>query len=200
MPATLYLSKTGGGKTTLMRSHVSDLVTSSPDLVFLIVDHGEVAGKPAWKDLPCGKRIFRSVGEWWHMPSRVALFQGVSGDEVAQLAIDCGWSVYVDDEADGVVGEGKWKENPLREIVKRGRHIANRAGEITEVHAMLATHRPANLPTDVGGTFDRVYVGPMVAYNEADRVRREGWVNGRNVAETLATLQGLQPGEFLSWP
>jgi hypothetical protein len=31
-------------------------------------------------------------------------------------------------------------------------------------------------------------------------VRREGWVTGRNVAETLATLQGLQPGEFLSWP
>lgn len=200
MPATLYLGATGSGKTTLMRSHVSDLAASSPDLVFLIVDHGEVAGKPAWVDMPTDKRVYHSVAEWWHEPSRVALFRGVSGDEVAALAVAVGWSVYVDDEADGIVGEGKWRENPLRGIVKRGRHIPNRAGEITEVHALLATHRPANLPTDVGGTFDRVYVGRMVSHNEADRVRREGWVNGANVAATLATLQALRPGEFLVWP
>lgn len=200
MPATLYLGAPGSGKTTLMRGHVASLIPAFPESVFLIVNHGERPDHPSWHDLPADHRVYGSVTAWWHDPCRVAIFDGVSGVEIARLAIAVGWSVYVDDECDGIVTDGKWIENPLREIVKRGRHLPNRAGVVTEVNALLATHRPANLPTDLSGLFDQVYVGRLYAWNDADRVRREGWANGRNVEEVQRVLDSQRPGEFLAWP
>lgn len=194
MPATIYLSRTGGGKTFLMRGHVAALIEAHPDSVVLICDHGERPGYASWRDMP-NARIFRSVEEWWYSPARVAIFQGVPGRDVAQLAIDVGWSIYVDDECDDVVSDG-WKDSPLREIVKRGRHLANRAGEVTHVQALLATHRPANLPTDCVGMFDRVYIGRLESWNDCDRIHREAWIpSARNPADVQAALRPLAPDD-----
>ena len=194
MPATLYLGRTGSGKTFLMRGHVADLIAANPDMPVFIVDHGEVVGKASWRDLP-EHTIYRTTAEWWHTPSRLALFQGVPGREVAQLAIDCGWSLYVDDECDDVVSDG-WVDSPLREIVKRGRHLANRAGEVTHVQALLATHRPANLPTDCVGVFDRVYIGRLDSWNDCERIRREAWLpSARRAEDVQAALRPLAPDD-----
>ena len=198
MPVTLYLGAPACGKTTLMRSHVAALIEAHPDLVFLIVNHGERPDRPTWRDLPCDYQVYRTVADWWRAPSRVAIFEGEDPVAVAQLAIDAGWSVYADDECDGILQES-WKTSPLREIVKRGRHLPNRANDVTEVYALLATHRPVNLPTDISGLFDSVYVGRLYAYNDAERVRREGWINGRNVEDAQATLNALTPGQFHLW-
>lgn len=194
MPATLYLGRTGSGKTTLMRSHVAALIASSPETVFLIVNHGERPGHPTWRDLP-GARIYRTAAEWWHDPARVAVFEGMPGRDVAELAVLVGWSAYVDDECDDAVRDG-WMNSPLREIVKRGRHLANRAGEITNVECFLATHRPANLPTDVIGTFSRVYVGRLEAWNDCDRVLREAWLPECRTAQAVQdALRPLAPDD-----
>lgn len=207
MPASLYLGRTGSGKTSLMRSHVADLIAANPETVILIVDHGEVPGKPSWRDL-AGVRIYRSPGEWWHDPARVAMFQGVPGRDVADLAVRVGWSIYVDDECDDVVRDG-WVDSPLREIVKRGRHLTNAAGEVTHVQALLATHRPANLPTDCIGVFDRVYLGRLDSFNDCDRIRLEAWIpecrNALAVQERLRPLAPDDPNapgerQFLTYP
>lgn len=199
MPATIYLGAPGSGKTFLMRSHVEAISMEEGAPVIVGVDHGEKPGHPSWKDLP-GVKMYRSIPEWWYDPCRLAFFQGVPPLEVARLAIEIGWSIYVDDECDDIVRDGKWNENPLREIVKRGRHLANRAGVVTEVHAMLATHRPANLPTDVQGLFDRVYIGYLYAFNDADRLYREGWVGEPSVQEVQRRISSLTVGQFLWWP
>jgi hypothetical protein len=207
VPATIYLGAPGSGKSTLMRTHVTEIVRGNPDTVILIVNHGERPGEPSWHDLP-GAQVYHTVDAWWTTPSRVAVFEGVPGSEVARLAIAVGWSVYVDDEIDGALRDGSWLDSPLRRIVKEGRHVANRAGEITSVVLMCATHRPASLPTDLQGLFDRAYIGRLYAWNDADRVRREGWCNGRNVEEVQGQLAALAPSSpyepgprhFLTWP
>lgn len=175
-----------------MRGMVVDMITAPDAPIVLIVNHGEKPGQASWRDVP-GARVYRSVGEFWYLPTHVAIFEGVPGVEVAQLAVDLGWTIYVDDECDDIVRDGSWTANPLREIIKRGRHLANRAGHVTEVHAWVATQRVAGLPTDLSGLYDRVYVGRLNAYNDAKRVRDEGWVTGRNVEEVLATLRTLAP-------
>lgn len=193
-----------------MRSHVADITAANPDLVCLIVDHGEIAGKPTWRDLR-GARVYHSIREWWTDPSRLALFQGVRGRDVADLAVKVGWSLYVDDECDDAVSDG-WKDSPLREIVKRGRHLTNLTGDTTNathVQAFLATHRPANLPTDCVGVFDRVYIGRLDSYNDCERIRLEAWIpECRNAIDVQARLRPLAPDDpnapgpryFLTYP
>jgi hypothetical protein len=190
-----------------MRGHVADLVTANPDLVCLICDHGEVAGKPSWRDLH-GARIYSYINEWWHVPARVAVFQGVPGRQVADLAVKVGWSLYVDDECDDVVRDS-WLDSSLREIVKRGRHLTNAAGEVTHVQALLATHRPANLPTDCVGVFDRAYLGRLDSANDCERIRREAWIpSARTLMDVQAALRPLAPDDpnapgprhFLTYP
>lgn len=192
MPATLYLGAPKSGKTTLMRAHV-DLLRTRPEApLFFVVDHDD-----SWA-LP-GVPIYYRVEDWWERPVPVAVFRGVPGPDVARLAIATGWSVYVDDECDAAL-DG-WKESPIREIVKRGRHLRNKAGRIAPVSAMLATHRPSNLPADVVGMFDRVYIGRLQSYLDADRVYREGWLAGtRTVIETRTALESKAPGDFSVWP
>lgn len=195
MPSTiLYLGEPGTGKSYLMRDHV-ERMAEDPELVFLIVDHDD-----SWAEQFPETPIFDSPAAWWANPARVAIFRGVPGGQVAQLAIDIGWAVYVDDECDAAISES-WKTNPIREIVKRGRHLRNRAGQVTGVTAMLATHRPANLPTDVIGLFERVYIGRLRSFNDAERVYREGWIReAKSAIDCRQRLEAHAVGEFTVWP
>jgi hypothetical protein len=175
-----------------MIEHVRLLARQADAPTFLVVDHDE-----SWAGL--GAPILYDTREWWSHPAPVTIFRGVPGREVARLAIDIGWSVYVDDEIDTALDD--WKDNPIREIVKRGRHLKNKAGRIATVSCMIATHRPGNLPADIVGTFDRVYVGRLQSFTDADRVYREGWIPGtRSAVETREALERKGPGDFTVWP
>jgi hypothetical protein len=49
--------------------------------------------------------------------------------------------------------------------------------------------------------FDRVYIGRLQSYLDADRVYREGWLAGtRTVIETRTALESKAPGDFSVWP
>lgn len=193
MPATLYLGTTGTGKSYLMRAHVAAIAGDKEAPFFFVVDHDN-----SWGDLQ-GAVIYNATADWWANPAPLAIFRGVLGQEVAQLAIDVGWAIYVDDEVDAALEN--WKESPLREILKRGRHIKNRAGQITAVTMMIATHRPSNLPADALGLFDRVYVGRLQSFRDAERVHQEGWIPSTTSAvEAREILERREPGEFTVWP
>lgn len=192
MPSTtLYLGMPACGKSTLMRAHVDHLRREENAPFFFIVDHDD-----SWN--LDGVAFYHSTAEWWRRPMPVAVFRGVNALDVAQLTIDVGWSVYVDDEVDGALSES-WKENPIREIVKRGRHLRNRAGNVTAVAAMVATHRPSNLPTDMIGLFERAYIGKLMGGADAERVYREGWLRG-TIYEIRDFLAAKEPGDFSVWP
>jgi hypothetical protein len=189
----LYLGAPGSGKSTLMRKHVH--YNRVPGLHFLIVDHDG-----SWAGL--NGKTFTSVDEFRAHPTlaRFSYFQGVPGNAVAELAIEIGDTVYVDDECDAALLE-KWRGSPLREILKRGRHLTNGRGEVCSVSALLATHRPANLPADIPALCTRIYLGRLQAHADADRVYREGWIPGvRGVMEAARILQSKKPGEFTVWP
>jgi len=205
---TLYLGAPGAGKSFLMREHVAKLAALPDAPVFFIVNHGEKPGEPSWADLP-GADFFSTTAEWWGRPSAVAVFPGDNPLAVARLTLDVGTAVLVDDEIDLALGSCRWRarpdhpedgDSPLRTIVKRGRHARNKAGYVTEVGALIATHRPANLPTDLSGLFSRVYVGRLVSFNDADRVYREGWISAPNAAAAKAQLEAFEPGAFSVWP
>jgi hypothetical protein len=196
---TLYLGAPGAGKSYLMRRHVEALAGLPDAPIFFVVDHGEKPGAESWADLR-GADFYSSIPEWWTRPSALAVFRGVEPIDVARLTLDAGFAVYVDDEVDLLLGACPWKASPLRDIVKRGRHARNKAGNVTEVGALIATHRPANLPTDLSGLFSRVYVGRLVSFNDADRVYREGWISAPSVADAKAQLEAFEPGAFSVWP
>lgn len=200
---SIYLGSQGCGKSTLIRKHVAELARTferaGSAVVFLVVDHDD-----SWtaREFP-GAMFFLHTDAYRALDElpRVAIFRGVDPLDVAQLALDVGDAVYVDDEIDVALGDGKWKDSPIREIVKRGRHIRAADGEIASVSALVATHRPANLPTDISGLFTRVYVGRLFAYVDAERVYREGWIRGQNSALGVQReLEARRPGEFTYWP
>lgn len=194
VPGSLYIAAPKAGKSYLMRAHVNALRAQPGAPFFFVVDHDDTWGPESM----AGASLFADPAAWWANPSPLAVFRGVPGATVAQLAIDVGWSVYVDDECDDAL-EG-WKDGPLREIVKRGRHLRNRGGHVTQVGAMLATHRPANLPQDVIGCFDRVYLGRIQGIANAERAFREGWVRADNAFHAREVLESRATGEFTAWP
>jgi hypothetical protein len=205
---TIYLGAPGSGKSYLMRSHVrvllAELDKRGSAVVFLIVDHDDSWRTGAQVDElpPDAVGYFTSADAYRELESlpRVAVFRGVPPLEVAALALAIGDAVYVDDEIDHALGDSPWLRSPLREIVKRGRHIRAEDGEVASVSALVATHRAANLPTDVSGLFSRVYVGRLTAWRDAQRVHQEGWIERETVAEVRAELAARPVGTFTFWP
>lgn len=194
MPGTLYVAGPRAGKTFLMREHVRVMRADPEAPFFFIVDHTDEWGPEHVQ----GAGIFYATAEWWTNPLPCAIFRGVPGREVAQLAIDVGWAVYVDDECDDAL-EG-WKDSPVKEIMKRGRHLRNRAGQITPVVAMLASHRPGNFNPDVFGCIDRVYLGRIQGLTNAERAYREGWIRADNPMQAREILEARETGVFTTWP
>lgn len=201
---TIYLGAPRSGKSYLMRTHVRELArTAAPGIVILVVDHDD-----SWTEaeVPEGARYYdgdEGVVEYRSAEDlpRVAVFRGAPPLDVARLALEVGDAVYVDDEIDYALGDSRWKESPLREIVKRGRHVRAADGEVSAVSALVATHRPANLPTDVSGLFSRVYLGRLNSANDAERVYREGWLpEADSATECQRILAARRTGEFSYWP
>lgn len=189
--AYLYLGDPGSGKSYLMRSHVRQMIGKRDSPAFLIVDHDDT-----WDF----GEVYHSIEEYLDNPYPVAVFRGVVAESVAAAAIRIGDSVYVDDEIDGALDEG-WKGGALREIVKRGRHLRNASGRITAVDAMIATHRPINLPTDIRGLFHRVYFGRFRSLNDAERIYKESWLpDAGSAQEAKSILENFRVGEFRTWP
>jgi hypothetical protein len=195
---TLYLGAPRCGKSTLLRSHVYH--SRLPLLVFLIMDRD---GQGTWNG-----PTFRSVRELRQRPTlpRFCIFRGPSSGEVARLAVELGDCVYVDEEAHRALAEGygparqEREAHPLYRIAHEGAHLENGRGETCQVAALLATHRPANLPADLVACADRVYLGRTVLWRDVERAYREGWVpEATSPSEAQRILARLGPGDFLTF-
>ena len=202
MSLHLYLGAPRCGKSTLLRRHVYS--SRQPVLAFLIMDRD---GKSSW-DGP----TFASVDELRRRDTipRFCLFRR-DARAVAQLAIELGHCVYVDEEAHKVALEGYGPARPPRRagelerpahplylIAHEGAHLENARGEPCEVAALLATHRPANLPADLVACADGVYLGRTLLYADVERCYREGWVrDATSPADARRILGTLGVGEFL---
>lgn len=201
MAVSLYLGRPGSGKSTLLRAHVYG---SRADVrSFLILDRD---GQGTW-DGP----VYSSTAAVRKLEAipRFIVFRGASGSDVAELAIDLGSCVYVDEEVHRTIAERPWRPwdpraragHPLFAVLHEGRHLENAAGEVGQVDALIATHRPANLPADLPALCDAVYLGPLASYADADRVHREGWLpQARTVREARELLWSRKVGDFSRWP
>lgn len=201
MAVHLYLGKPGSGKSTLLRRHVYE--PRHDVRAFLILDRD---GKGTWMG-----PTFRNAAELRQRADlpRWCVFRGASGAEVAELAIAIGDCVYVDEEVHRTIAERPWRPwdparrtgHPLFAILHEGRHMENQRGEVGSVSAMIATHRPANLPADLPALCDSVYLGQLPGYADADRCYREGWVpaaDGPRRAREILSARAV--GEFSRWP
>lgn len=202
-----YIAAPESGKSTLMRRHVYEVPL--PVRAFLIMDRGKARDGRGW-DGP----VYRSADELRRSPTipRWCVFRGCSGCEVAELAIDLGHCAFVDEEVHKTLTERPWKAwdrttekgragHPLHAILHEGRHLENAIGEDCEVHALIATHRPAGLPADFSSMLTGVYLGRLRGYTDADRVHRDGWLPGAGSArEVREILERRQVGEFSLYP
>jgi hypothetical protein len=190
------------GKSTLMRRHVYEL--KHDVRAFLIMDRD---GK--WEG-----RVFRSADELRRSPTlpRWCVFRGCSGVEVAELAIDLGDCFFVDDEVHRTIAERPWKAwdrsqdpkkrgHPLYAILHEGSHLTGLDGDEHQVHALLATHRPAGLPGDFCAMMTGAYIGRLQSFADAERVYREGWIrDATSPREARRILESRPVGEFSYWP
>lgn len=192
---SLYLGGPQCGKSTLLRKHVYG--SKVLGVTFLIMDRdlrGTWAGP-----------VFRTVEELRRRPTlpRFCVFAGPPGEEVAELAIEIGTAVYVDEEVHNTFSEGygparlSKPAHPLFRIAHEGRHLVNGRGESCEVSAMLATHRTANLPADLTACSGAVYLGRTTLFRDAERAYREGWVQASSSREARDALARLRVGEFV---
>lgn len=200
-----YIGAPACGKSTLMRRHVYG--SPLPVTAFLIMDRGKARDGRGW-DGP----VFRSADELRRSPTipRWCVFRGATGCEVAELAIDLGNCAFVDEEVHKTLAERPWrpwdrttrKGHPLHAILHEGRHLENALGEDCEVHALIATHRPAGLHADFSSMLTGVYLGRLLGYADADRVHRDGLLlpAPASAREARQILERRAPGEFSTWP
>lgn len=204
MAVFLYIARPRHGKSTLLRKHVYE--QRSDVRAFLILDRD---GKSTWQG-----PVFTSTAELRRRDTipKWCVFRGVSGAEVAELAVDLGDCVIVDEEVHRTIAERPWKTwdprrrvdakgkpigHPLFAVLHEGAHIENALGQASTVSALIATHRPSNLPKDLPALCDGIYLGALSAYVDADRCYREGWVpeaDGPRRAREL--LAARRVGEF----
>lgn len=178
MSVYLYIAAPQCGKSTLMQHHVYELPHVGVR-AFLVVDR-DMQG--TWPGL-----VFTSAAAFRRHPvlPRFSIFQGVSGAEVAELALELGDCTLVDEEIHRTIVERPWKPwrrsaplegHPLYTILHEGAHVPDAYGVTRCVNALLATRRPQNLPGDLPALCNGVYLGHLSSFADADRCYREGWV------------------------
>lgn len=171
------------GKTTALH----DYIRAHPGHRFFVCDHaGEWGSSSAmWRGQPPAVLVHVTGNLPDELGPGVYVFRDREPLEVAQLAIDVGDVSFVDDELDFCAQQGGWSQNPLRLVVHRGRHLANKAGRICEVHLLGACRRPQNLASDITQiaeqvfifrcqgelTLRRLYVDEMISEEEFETIR-----------------------------
>lgn len=124
-----------------------------------------------------------------------------TGREVAQLAIDVGDVVLVDDEIDETATYVDWEENPIRDIIHRGRHVADDAGAIREVHLLGAARRAQNIHIDLTQLASAVCMFHLQGKRTLSRCLEEEWLLPEQVPEVQAFKTGdeARAFEFFLW-
>jgi len=130
-------------------------------------------------------------------PSGLFVFRGFDGASVATAARDLGDTVFVSDELDLMAGRSGWEENPLREIVHRGRHSRNADGEIGTLHLMGAARRPQNLHTDITDLADQVFIFRCQGVRTLDRLKLDSYLPDD---ESWEVIRALPDFHFFHWP
>ena len=182
----------GMGKTTFMH----DYIRRYPDQRYFVVDHAEEWTPEAvhWRGKPPELTIINGKGE---IPddfpdTGVFVFREMEGVDVAQLVIDVGHSVYVDDEIDLVAGREGWNDNPIRALVHQGRHIRNADGDITECHILGACRRPQSLHGDLSGQADHVFIFRVIGHRTLERMRQDAHIDSEALDAKLIS-EGKPP-------
>ena len=154
MTVKLFLGLPGTGKTQAMIDFISlDLSSKTPHLFFCVDraaewgTHVDGVENPRWRGrkwkegecvvAPNPDKFERWIEDEGLADSGLVLFRAPwEGIDIARYSILFGDIVYVDDEIDLVAVYEKWKENPLREIIHRGRHLPNAQGVPCKAHIM----------------------------------------------------------------
>lgn len=187
----------GYGKTT----YLHDYIRQNPKHRYFVVDHADEWGPDAghWRGNPPEIYVIegpKQVPDEFDFEG-VYVFRQFEGTDVAQLCIDVGHSVYVDDEIDLIAGKsGGWDENPIRALVHRGRHVPNAQGEITECHLLGACRRPQSLHTDLSEQADSVRIFRVQGKRTLDRLRADSHIED----EEWDVIRELPPFHYKAWP
>lgn len=187
----------GTGKSILLHEMVK--VYARTHLLF-VKDHALEWGPKAshWRGRPPENlRLVHDIREIQDTPPEelpptgVFVFQQADAAEVAQLVVDKGDAVYVDDEIDFIARRAGWEDSPLRTVVHKGRHAMNENGWPTEVHLLGACRRPQFLHTDLTEIAQEVYVFRVRGSKTLGRLKSDSQVMWD---EDLGRLQLLPTG------
>lgn len=117
------------------------------------------------------------------------------GIDVAQLAVDVGNCTFVDDEIDFTALNEGWKQNPLREVCHRGRHLPNLHGVMGQVHILGAARRAQNMAVDLTTLADFVWVFRLRGHRTLERLVHDSLL----LPEELDAVRALPRTHFRFW-
>ena len=196
MSIRLFIGVPGAGKTLAMQDYTRALCASGwPCLVIDRADEWRADDNPRWRGHP------PEVRDVPHTTDLGKLAEDLEGEkgvlrfnapweplDVAHVANLLGNTVYVDDEIDLAAVYVGWRENPIRNMVHRGRHLPNMRGIPSEVHILGAARRPQNLHTDLTSMADEVMLFRVNGAATLKRVVQEGYVEDPDEVVTLPNL------------
>lgn len=198
MSIRLAYGMPGSGKSTLLH----DLVAAQCHTHrFLVCDHEAQWGPDGahWRGKPPRIHMFlkdTSFDLEAFPETGVFVFRNRDPREVAQLAVNLGWSTYVDDELDKSGRKQGFDGSPLRAIANEGRHLENAWGEYTEVHVLGACRRPQKLHNDLSELAEEVYIFRSQGTRTLNRLLDDNHIDDHQV-ELVKTLPNF---ECLHWP
>lgn len=195
MTIKLFIGVPGAGKTLAMQDYVRNLCADWPCLTMDRADEWRAEDNPRWrghspevldvphttdlaklaKDLEGQKGVLRFNAPWEPL-------------DVAHVTNLLGNAVYVDDEIDLAAVYVGWRDNPIRNMVHRGRHLPNQHGEPCEVHVLGAARRPQNLHTDLTSMADEVMLFRVNGAMTLKRIVAEGYVEDAEEVQNLPNL------------
>ncbi len=193
---SLFYGVPGAGKTTAMIDYVHEY--GENQRVFVVDRAGEWgatdpdgAGEspnPRWRGMDTSR--IQTIGndnvpeEW--PENGIFLFQYPwEGEQVAELAVAVGNTVYCDDELDLVAIRKGWEDSALRTMVHRGRHAPNAQGEIGELHILGAARRPQNLHTDVTSMADQCFIFRVQGHRTLERLEADSMIESEEEWERV---------------
>ena len=200
MAVVLFYGVPGAGKTLALH----DYLRTHPDHRFFVVDRAGEFDRGAWhwRGQPpaqlyvIGRRPAAELAD--ALPSSgVFVFRGWEAWAVAQLVIDLGDAVFVDDELDFAAQQVDWLRNPLRAICHQGRHQKNARGEVCANHILGACRRPQNLAADLTQVAEQVFIFRMQGDLTLNRLERDSMIEPSE-RDTIRNLPLLHYKHFPS--